>query len=108
LLNLRRVRGLPKSGNFRTITRVRARPETGNSATNNARLGDTAICMTFALARQPNRIPECDLLEWRSIKEARARLAEPVRAAIHVLGRIIAMEVTALMSGASKSWGIIN
>jgi hypothetical protein len=39
-----------------------------------------------------------DLLEWRSIEEARARLAEPVRAAIHVLGRINAMEVTVLIS----------
>jgi hypothetical protein len=37
-------------------------------------------------------------MKWRSIEEARARLAEPVRANRHVLGRINAMEVTALMS----------
>jgi hypothetical protein len=31
LLNLRRVRGSPKSGNFPPLTRTRARPETGNN-----------------------------------------------------------------------------
>jgi transcriptional regulator with XRE-family HTH domain len=35
----------------RTITRTRARPETGNSATNNARLGGTAIWHDFSQQR---------------------------------------------------------
>jgi hypothetical protein len=49
----------PKSGNFLPITRTRARPETGNSATNNARW---AVATHFAATRALRRLKGSDMV----------------------------------------------